>query len=138
MTAVSHRGSIRFADDDDTEEMLMLPKKPAAVPVSRSAEAEKERKQRLANTMRELDSVASNVEADEVRYKTVFEGEENDDAEAVDVTPGCFGNRRSERPYLSFFLFGYRVTYITRRSYDRLPPLQRKLIDNLFSLEKRD
>jgi hypothetical protein len=48
------------------------------------------------------------------------------------------GRAYSQRPYLVLVILGIRVAHLTRREYDRLTPVLRKLADACMRLEKRD
>ena len=48
------------------------------------------------------------------------------------------GRSYSQRPYLVLIILGVRVAHITRREYDMLTPLLRKLADACMRLQKTD
>jgi hypothetical protein len=113
MSRVLHCGSVIFDNEDDCH--------------SDSAELLVRNNAEITETMRELDEVTENPRRDGMIYNP-SQFDEHDST----------NKKYTERPYLSLFMFGWRVTYVTRRTYDVMPTLVRKAVDRLFSAEKRD
>ena len=67
----------------------------------------------------------------------VYANQDNDDDDDTnEMLPE--GRAYSQRPYLVLVIVGIRVAHMTRREYDRLTPMLRKLADACMRLEKHD